>query len=135
MAELALDSNEFCPSCGEWVETLDQVSGWCSECSFVHHPDTISRQKLEIFLCTHADRIEILMHEGLSLTSAIRVIRNDIRPNCVVCDEPIKGGKQYALFCGPHRRSYYHKLRRLKKKGMSHTEALKKVLNADTNPK
>jgi hypothetical protein len=130
MAELATDPNEFCPSCGSWVEKLELESGWCSECTFGHHPDQ-KHTKWEIFLATHADRIEILMHQGLFLTYAVQFIRDEIRPNCKVCNEPLRGGKQDALFCRRH--EYYSKrLERNKKKGMNDDEALQRALNVDT---
>jgi predicted amidophosphoribosyltransferase len=133
MAELATDPNELCPSCGGWVEKLDPGSGWCSECTLECHPDhTFSKHRWEMFLARHADRLEELMHQGLFLTSAMQVIRNEIRPNCVICGTPLKGGNRGrpARFCGKHEYAWY-RLRRYRNQGFNQSEALQKVIDAE----
>lgn len=138
----AVELDEFCPSCGEWVNRLVPEFGWCAGCVVRHHPNIrvcscgntfpSSSNRLvcptcndENWLRLHADRIEDYLAVGYSFTTARQQVRRDIRPDCINCNTPIRGGRYDALFCTTKKECVqaYGRYNRLRQKGMSREEA------------
>lgn len=132
---------EICPSCGSFADKLNELTGWCIECS----PPCCQRcggelikgtlcQKCakEQWLAFFADEIEYFLSEGFSYSQAIQEIYNRNRAVCVVCAAPIPGRSQATtLFCAKNEgcrkaRRRYHKL--VYEKGMTRSLALEQVL-------
>lgn len=108
---------DYCPACGKWDQELLDHTGWCVSCSMAHQPDTLfckrcsnpfPRNKNGLYcspckdlnwLEQHIDEVEDLMLQGLSFSAAKKKVAAQVRPICVVCHQPIKGGKRNALFC------------------------------------
>lgn len=142
---LAPLSDEYCPSCGEWVFPLNfnYVVGWCSSCSQedgalrcyqcgVALPETDARTlchtcRQEQWYARHAHELEWLMVvKGYSLNQARQTIVKLVRPICQFCGKPIRGASDGALFHKdrkPCRRAYgiYN---RLIKKGLTPLDSL-----------
>lgn len=152
------DSPErFCPSCGTFVNALDEVTGWCELCNGVtlsntnnvssvsaiesnqrpHSKGPHATSKFELALAANADAIEYITRDkgdtgATSLTRALELARSD-RPTCVVCGERIKRSSRNAVFCRTHSlcRLYsrrYVYLYRERKPPMSKSEALATIL-------
>lgn len=115
-----------CPKCGDFVPTLDRVTGFCGPCS------TASTNGVELWLAINANAIEHYMVQGNTLPQAITYASVRARPTCVVCSEPIKHARKDAVFCKRH-----HRCRTLRRryiylysnKGLTKTEALASILN------
>lgn len=108
---------DYCPSCGNWVDRLVVDAGWCASCFVQEFPEQkvcpdcysafpastqtkyCSSCKTERWLEQHADRIEAYLLVGYTYTSAKRQVAHDIRPACVICGNAIIGGNSDALFC------------------------------------
>lgn len=140
----------YCPSCGEWVNSLNENTGWCVNCTPTHHPDSrscptcgvvipihhnhrlCSQCKAEEWLAKHADSIELYMMVGWSFAAAKRQVINDIRPNCVICDTPISGGNADALFCTAQKecRTAQRRYRLYREKGMTKEQAVEAAIKA-----
>lgn len=104
---------EFCSQCGKEVDYLNEYTGWCKNCSPLHCLNCdkkISKGNLYCDKCkklfwleAHADEIEDLMMEGLSLTAAKRKIYDEKRPICLSCELPIpharSSNKRPTKFC------------------------------------
>jgi hypothetical protein len=139
---------EYCPSCGDWVNYLvfNHDTGWCNSCSGTqdHQPrcihcgsvlqpehgrTTCHTCRLERWLTKHADELEFLVVvKGYTIAQARLVIVKMIRPICQCCGKPIKGAKEGALF---HQRAEfkrcrqaYVKYRSLVRQGLTTEEAL-----------
>lgn len=119
---------EFCPNCGNDVEELDSFTGWCSECT----PTEATPRRIA-WLEKNADKIEDRMMQGLTVAQAISVVREDNRPTCLCCGDPIYHGTAGRhFFC--KKRPECRKARRRYKylvydKGMSKSAALNVVLD------
>ena len=125
----------MCPSCGAFVEELNEETGWCYVCS----PPTLKctrcgREvdasgrcqycKQERWLERNADALESFTAQGYSLAYASQRVRYDVRPNCIVCGVPIyRGPGNKALFCGRLRRC-----RKAKRRLRTLTDQLRKEL-------
>ena len=142
-------SEEYCPNCGGWFDSLEYNYdvGWCNACSQQidrrpkcshcgvalqpHHQRSMCRTcRQEQWYTTHADELEFFMVvKGYSLYQARQHIARITRPVCQSCRKPIKGAAPSALFCKQNKqcRSHYGKFRRLLKQGLSRVEALDKV--------
>lgn len=145
MTELASEL-DYCPSCGRWVESVEEETGWCRECSpnsdprcavcGEHSPlygSTVCLAcKNERWLAKHTDDLEFLIvYKGYSFSRARLTVTNMIRPICKICKEPVKGGKPgITLFCRtkPKCKSAQRKYRRLRDAGKKHEDALKEVI-------
>ena len=116
MASIASHELEFCTECGEFVERLDEYSGWCDSCSVksgaiapscpsCKEPTAAgklcSRCKYNSWLLPNADAIEVVMAtEIVSARVAKRIVQASNRPICNSCRQPIKGGqKGRHFFC------------------------------------
>lgn len=145
MSQIAYDAEEYCPSCGSWVEPSEYNSetGFCITCSPVSlTPECVrcggamkdaSRTtchtcRQELWLERYSDELEyFIVVKGYSLTMARVTVTKMIRPVCQCCGKQIKGGTPgESLFCKSNRKchSMYGKYRRLLSKGLTNEEAL-----------
>ena len=86
-----------CPSCGKFAD-LDEMTGWCSECS----PATLQKafSRLESYLAKNADEIEHYMVQGYSLSQSVDKLHSpQSRPTCIVCGNVIKRASRSSIFC------------------------------------
>lgn len=140
--------SEVCPSCGEFVDSLYEVTGWCDSCSGVAPcPRCGNKQeiakganktcgscKYDKWLEANADELERLLCKGLSKRQAIFNIRDRNRPICQSCGNPIKGGtKGRHFFCKKtpaclRANNSYHHYRHYRK--FSHEVSLAKAKTA-----
>jgi predicted RNA-binding Zn-ribbon protein involved in translation (DUF1610 family) len=142
-------SNEFCPNCGTEAP-LNGVSGFCIPCTKERYPrkavcESCGRveergqfrkicqycQKEE-WLKKNADRLEVLMSIGLTLSMAVGLVSKQNLPICLSCGYKIRGGtKDRHFFCRKTRRckSAAIKFKHLKeRKNLSKEEALSETL-------
>lgn len=144
---------EWCPNCGEGVEKLNPLTGFCSDCSYSatgkrecercgreFTPYQNSRTKCnsclnEEWLGRNADSIErVMAHYGSTdVLSAIQLVYDDNRPRCVMCGDKLKHGTRgRTVFCNKRdecRRASirYHNYR--KRNGMSAEAALERAIH------
>jgi len=111
----AIEESAYCPNCGNFVDDLDEASGWCFECSGtgeihciacgdVFHRDQPHRKlcpgcRHERWLENHADELEIYLSYGARISFAEREVYKQNRPVCIACGNPIKGASDRAMFC------------------------------------
>lgn len=134
-------TDELCPNCGEWVETLYTVTGWCKSCTldvYPNHGICIDCGKLfpsigfihkDCAYCRelkwqekHKDIINKYLAQGLNKHEAINATRKEVRPKCITCGDSIRQGK----FCRKKAacrsaRAFHYKAR---KNGATEEEAL-----------
>ena len=112
---LAYEHREFCVSCGNFVDELDETTGFCLECigsvktrclgcSQLFARDQPHRRlcpkcREERWLERNADRLEDYLEFGATIQFAKRSVYGENRPVCLSCNEPIKGAKNGANFC------------------------------------
>lgn len=95
--------NELCPNCGDFVDQLNNKTGFCYECSGVgdssESPTQSKRvERLELWLAENADTIEFLMlEEQIAAKVAIRQIAENTKPHCQCC-----GGEMPHTTAGRH---------------------------------
>ena len=108
-------NDELCPQCGNFVDELDDETGWCFECSGTSEARCLacsrpfikdqSHRKLcpacreERWLQRHADELEMYLSYGARISFARRQIYYENRPICIACSNPIKGAADGAIFC------------------------------------
>lgn len=135
---------EICPNCGD-LSTLDETSGWCAACTGEHNsnnglcvdcgepvPENHQRNlcwncKEERWLKKYGDVVEYLMIRGLSFNKAKEMVAEAVRPVCIVCGGPIKGGTPgESLFCSTNLKckKVRNKYRRLTSGGMPQDVAI-----------
>jgi len=111
---LAIES-DYCPNCGNFVDELDDASGWCFECAGTgeirciacngkFHKDQPHRKlcpgcRDERWLGRHANELEDYLSFGARLGFAKREVYKRNRPVCISCGDPIKGAADGATFC------------------------------------
>ena len=118
---------EFCPDCGEFVDQLNEWTGFCYNCT----PSTQSR--VERWLIKYADTVEYVMQvQGITAKLAIIEVHATYKATCIICDEPIKHGTHGRHFicsstpeCRKARRRYKYAIY---EKGMSKEDALALIL-------
>src|SRR3990167_10040244 len=108
--------NEVCSSCGAFVASLNELTGWCNACSYdTPGPKQCSScgslfagepwRKLcglcrkELWYKRNARHLEEAMLAGYTLENALIQVLEDNRPQCIICGKSIKGAKNGALFC------------------------------------
>lgn len=148
---MSFDLVEVCPNCGDFVERLHHASGWCYACSpptcklcgeefddYGQHRDFCSKCRKIVWDQEHADAIERYLADGLTLTKARQAVKQDGRPACLCCGEPIPYGNPWRdRFCSKQlckraaRRYRYYR----KDKRMSQEEALALVIESLTREK
>ena len=102
---------EVCPSCGEFAKLIT-TTGWCKSCSGSYcnrcgdpaNGTSYCNYCRKIrWLERNAETIEDYMLEGQSFKEACLSVANVIRPNCIICDEPIERGTSGRHFiCTKH---------------------------------
>src|SRR5262245_21348438 len=106
---------DFCPSCGNFVDHIVAVTGWCLICSgdteaiCISCGDLFTKDQPHRKLCTwcrverwllrHADEIEEYLAFGATLQFAKLEIYYKNRPDCTACGNPIKGATNGAILC------------------------------------
>lgn len=113
--------SEVCASCGDFVDRLNPVTGFCFQCSpdvvgnyipcetcgndFIPHQNSrrvcITCRRRE-WLSKNADSVErVMVHHQVIASDAIIRVANDNRPRCAMCGDKIKGGTRgRTKFCG-----------------------------------
>jgi hypothetical protein len=147
-----LDYNdyEYCPNCGNYSKLVES-SGFCHACTKEHSiangnnlctdcgteiPESHQRKlcwdcKEERWLKKYGDVIEYLMITGMSFNKARGMVADAIRPLCVVCAGPIKGGTPgESLFCSATLacKRARNKYRRLVAGGMAPNRAINQAI-------
>jgi len=124
---------EFCPSCGEEVESLEDGTGWCSECSGTiktaciacgnpYKRDQPHRRlcrtcREERWLARNADALEAELATGLSITQAKKEVYQINKPVCLSCGSSIPNGRPNSThFCtqNPECRKWRRRYRTLR---------------------
>lgn len=101
---------EFCTECGNFVESLNEWTGWCYSCSVKNGEiapscpkcnesnldgKLCSKCKYVLWLERNANAIEeIIAIQYTSVRVAKKVVSNSNRPICLSCGQPIKGGQK-----------------------------------------
>lgn len=115
-----LKYDEWCPSCGDGVDVLNPVTGFCFSCSpsvvgsyipcescgndFIPYQNSrklcISCRRRE-WLTRNGDSIErVMVHYSITAIEAIIKVGDDNRPRCAMCGDKIKQGtKGRTMFC------------------------------------
>jgi hypothetical protein len=132
---------ELCPSCGNFVDELIDVTGFCKKCSYEaghciicgakasdEEHSLCSRHRRELWLSTNADSIERYMALGFSFKTAKEKVRRDngTKVNCLCCGGPAK-----SLFCTKTKKCRAARERMkymIHRKGVPRELALKTVL-------
>jgi hypothetical protein len=139
---LTRETIEVCPSCGDFVNSLNPRTGFCLDCTprvCSRCGGVVSRGHHECIRCQrvkwweeNADRLELYISRGLSLSEARRKIKNENRAICISCASPIPGRhRQSTLFCSrtyecrKAKRSYLWKV----EKGVPRDIALEQVVH------
>lgn len=118
MSQASELASDFCPSCGNFVNHIDAITGWCYVCSGDTKTQCIAcgreftkdqpHRKLcgwcreERWLIRHADEIEEYMQYGASFQFAKRetYYNSRYRPVCISCGRSIKfRPANGAIFC------------------------------------
>lgn len=107
---------QLCPSCGEFVDELDDGSGFCLSCTYGEtrrnclacsdrftadqpHRKLCPKCRDERWLARHAEELEIYLSYGARIEFAKRQVYYENRPVCIACGQPIKGAADGANFC------------------------------------
>ena len=144
----------MCPSCGKWA-LIDEMTGWCFPCNGKAPPVKCERCGNALaygiykycsscrymrWLEQNADEIErVIVSVEVSAGRAKQIVRANIRPRCLCCRKPIKGGvKDKNYFCRKtpacrtgHNSYHYHRTT----KHRSKDEALRLALIASVEAK
>ena len=85
---------EFCPDCGEFVNELNEWTGFCFDCTPSTHPSQITPpSRIERWLIKYADHVEYVMQvQHTSAKLAIVEVHATYRATCIICHSPIKHG-------------------------------------------
>lgn len=92
------ETNELCPNCGNFVDYLNELTGFCVSCSSgvgvfdekAPTPNAKNKraQRLELWLTENADIIEdIMLAENKTAKEAIKLIVQDGKPTCQCCGD------------------------------------------------
>jgi hypothetical protein len=124
--------SELCPDCGEFVDELDEWTGYCKECTLStnHH---VPASRVERWLVKYADTVEFVMQkQNTTAKLAIIEVHATYKATCVICQSPIKHGTHGRHFlcnktpeCKKARRRYKYLIY---DKGMSKAEALEAII-------
>jgi Zn finger protein HypA/HybF involved in hydrogenase expression len=137
------DSNEYCPNCGHYHQSLVDEIGWCPQCTSIEFPDKIicttcgslfpkshhnskcGKCRKEDFYRENADRLEGYLVAGFSLTAAIEAVRKENRRKCQKCGDELHGGR-HGYFCTKRVecRRAYNSYKTLRSSGLSPDVAL-----------
>lgn len=148
-------NDEFCASCGNFVTSLVEETGWCNSCSGVTpclrcsepltNNDTskiCNKCKYIAWLEANADAIDrTMVVDRVSAAKAKKLVLQRNRPMCFSCGGSISGGSQQtatknrSLFCTKTAkcRKAQNAYRYYKdRKGLKHEEALQRALVSAT---
>jgi hypothetical protein len=143
--ELQAVREDYCPNCGNFVDELDEASGWCFDCSGTgvarcmacgdnFHKDQPHRKlcpkcRDERFLERHADTLEDYLSYGARIGFAKREVYKQNRPVCIACGNPMNLSKAGATFCKRtiECRRWRRRYRTLKEKYHDSKQALSQV--------
>jgi hypothetical protein len=87
--------NELCPNCGNFVDSLNDVTGFCGSCSgvgeFTQSPTPNDKAlRLELWLTEKSDIIEsVMLTDRVTAKVAIKKLAQDSVPRCQCCNEPM----------------------------------------------
>jgi len=82
---------QICPDCGEFVDELNEQTGWCFNCSPSAHHNSVSR--VERWLIRYADTVEFVMQvQSITAKLAIIEVHATYKATCIICHSPIKHG-------------------------------------------
>lgn len=95
-----------CPSCGNFTDAkgLNEVTGWCIDCTTLSAGNAAA---------------DVVVHHPFDI------------PKCIVCGEPIRRSRRFAIFCRRHslcRRYARRYVYLYSERGISKAEALAIVL-------
>jgi hypothetical protein len=110
--------HDMCPNCGQWLPLVEST-GWCAACTIAHDPTlnvcpcgALFPKKAQVSKCwacrkeewltKHADKVEHYLALGFTLTASLTAVKDDVRPICNSCGNPIRGGKEGTRFCRQH---------------------------------
>ena len=126
----------YCAECCQFVEELDEFTGWCYECSGTAPPSKVIVVYLlgikDSWFERNADELERVMAQGLTLPLAVESVLRRNRPRCLCCGNIIEYGTMGRhMFCRKRpecrtaaRRLKYYRL----DKRLNYDEALRKTL-------
>src|SRR5580765_1641887 len=112
--ELALTPlDELCPACGNFVESLDEETGFCGDCNKLYGVGSVTVKdptssnhvsRVELWLLENATKIENVMQDfGVKARYAIKIVAAQNAVVCECCGEFIPHatpGRHF--FCGKH---------------------------------
>jgi hypothetical protein len=147
-----LKFDEWCPSCGDGVDKLNPITGFCFSCSpsidgkipcencgkdffpYQNSRKTCNDCRNLEWLQRNADSIErVMVHYEISVIEAIQKVHDDNRPRCAMCGDKIKHGtKGRSVFCKKRdecRRAAVRFSNYRKRNNMSDDEALERALH------
>lgn len=147
-----LKFDEWCPSCGNGVDRLHPITGFCFKCSQSIDGKTVCENCGEDFtpyqnsrktclkcrnlqwLERNADSIErVMVHFQINAIQAIQRVYDDNRPRCAMCGDKIKHGTRgRTTFCKKRdecRRAAVRFYNYRKRNNMSDDEALERALH------
>jgi endogenous inhibitor of DNA gyrase (YacG/DUF329 family) len=127
---------ELCPNCGNFVESLNEISGFCSNCDpapvGVLDPHS-APTRLESWLHENANRIEVVMGDyGVKAKYAIKIVAAQEAVICIICgDQIVRATANRHFICNKkpackRARRYYKYLRF--EKGMEKDQAISAVV-------
>jgi hypothetical protein len=138
---LSTTEQEFCAECGEFVDQLNEFTGWCHACSGTTPSAVViylwsgKRTLKSDWFDRNADKLDSLLADGLSLSLAVEAVLKANRPICQCCGNEIKRTasttRGTVLFCRKreqcHRAAVRYKYYRYQRR-LQPTEALTKAL-------
>jgi hypothetical protein len=131
---------EVCPNCGNFVDHLNEVDGFCGACSENEKSPSSTKSllhtesRIERWLTTNADTIEdTMVRYEISANEAIRIIAQYTPENatCACCGSEVKHVRHDSFFCNKtdkckKARRYYKYL--TYEKGLDKEEAFEKAV-------
>jgi hypothetical protein len=129
-------NTDLCPKCGNFTDSLDEVTGWCSCCASSNgsaankHVST----KIELAFAANANAVEFYVStstERISVWQALTLARQD-RPRCLVCGNELHRASRSAIFCRKSKECRYYSRRYVylyTNKGLDKTQALAQIMN------
>jgi hypothetical protein len=128
--------NEVCPNCGKDVDYLDDITGWCIECTVASNPRFGKTATTARYLEANADTLEHYIttgqagnvHQAIDLLADVKTGH---RPTCVVCGSVIKHAPRTSVFCRKTkecRRMSRRYIYLYTKKGMTKAEAFATIM-------
>jgi DNA-directed RNA polymerase subunit M/transcription elongation factor TFIIS len=131
-------NSELCPKCGNLVSELNELTGWCAPCSIHLVCPNCGREYKRGAHCLYCssvkvryrDRIADLREEGHSASEALKIVRDEIRPLCAICGQPMTRARKESVICRQTAvcRKAYNKFRNKQRRGIPNDIALQETL-------